>query len=89
MFTLFIRWKTSYLQNKDYILQSDWTAEFSADIFNEFMIMVSLIAANMDGTPTHDGKSITSAKAQTISSSFDNMRIEIKSYPVFNGQIKD
>ena len=41
MLALFKRWITSYLQSNDDTLPSDWTADFSAEINDEFMIIES------------------------------------------------
>ena len=61
---MFKRWITSYLQNNDDTLPSNWTAELSAEIFDESMIMESLKTNNINETPALTGKSITSV-AQT------------------------
>ena len=45
----------SYLQNNDNTLPSGWTAEFSTESFDEFMIMESLKNTNINATPTHAG----------------------------------
>ena len=62
---------------------------FSAEIFDEFMMIESLKNTNTNGTLTHAGQSITSTIAQTTSSSYNNIKINIKLYSTFNGQTKD
>ena len=52
------------------------------------MIIASLKTTNINRTPTYAGKSITSTITQTTSS-YDNIKIDIKPYPTFNGQTKD
>ena len=89
LLVLFKRWITSYQQNNDNTLPSDWTAEFNTEFFDEFMIMESLKNTNINGTQTHAGQSITSTIAQTTSSSYNNIILDIKLYPVFNGQTMD
>ena len=70
---------TSYLQNNDNTLPIDWSAYFSAEIFDEFMI------TNINGTSIHAGLSITETIAQTTLSSYKNIKVDIKWYPTFNG----
>ena len=41
------------MQNNDNTLSSDWTAEFSAEIFDKFMIMQSLKITNTCWTINH------------------------------------
>ena len=76
-----------FLKNHNNILPNDWSTEFSSNIVEEFTIL-ELIRTNLNIDKASTSPSFTSTILSS-SSSYNNIKINIKKYPSFNGDIKE
>ena len=82
---LFKEWILNYMESNDDNLPQDWIIAFTTEIYDQFIIKKSATNGSTSTIPTPQ----PSMSVNNTTNFLTNVKIDIKSYPVFEGQVKD